>query len=444
MGKRARVFNGVQYEVNPKTLEDLNFGEENIKRCIEHKTIKKYAYIRHNRDRITQQDVDAGNAESEDIGRFKEAHWHFVFQTKDAVDVDMIAKWLDIPAHLIKIPKGKGAFYDCVEYLTHENVDEADGKFIYSADEVQANFDWQKELAVFKNKISSKDGALSQLRADVLYRGLRISELVALHEELYAKHQVEFDRLRMKYLMDYALLPATRVNFYIYGTAGVGKDTMARAIARAYVNSTNSEFTDEPFFQVGASNVTFQGYDGQPVVIWSDFRASTLVDALGGYENVLNAFDTLPNSALFHKKYGAVKLVNSINIVTATEDYRDFLQGLIPLNDPSPEQANRRFPIIIPVHAADFDIMINSGFLDQSHYREYRAWKGVKGSFAQLGRQLSARPALREIVETRLVAPVEEARQLVEKKFVGDEFDGMTDDEILATFSEYGSSREIM
>ena len=44
---KCRVFNISQYEVNPKTGEDLHFNEENIKNCISHKSIKQYGYLKN-------------------------------------------------------------------------------------------------------------------------------------------------------------------------------------------------------------------------------------------------------------------------------------------------------------------------------------------------------------------------------------------------------------
>lgn len=49
---RSRLFHVVQYEKNPVTGEDLKFNENNIISCVSHKTIKAYAYIRHDKEFI--------------------------------------------------------------------------------------------------------------------------------------------------------------------------------------------------------------------------------------------------------------------------------------------------------------------------------------------------------------------------------------------------------
>ena len=46
----------MQYEKNPKTGEDLHFNEEVIKDGLDHKTIKRFAYIKHNKDPYTLEE----------------------------------------------------------------------------------------------------------------------------------------------------------------------------------------------------------------------------------------------------------------------------------------------------------------------------------------------------------------------------------------------------
>lgn len=57
---RSRLFHVVQYEKNPVTGEDLKFNENNIISCVSHKTVKAYAYIRHDKDLYTADDEKNG------------------------------------------------------------------------------------------------------------------------------------------------------------------------------------------------------------------------------------------------------------------------------------------------------------------------------------------------------------------------------------------------
>nr|CRY97508.1 hypothetical protein [uncultured prokaryote] len=442
---KSRIFNCLQYEKNPKTGADLHFTEANILKCVAHKSITRYAYIRHDKDVVTEWDVENGTGSytEADLGQPKGVHWHIVLETaKGLMPVSTIARWLGIPESMVEIPKGRGAFIDCVEYLRHSDIrQELKGKYVYEADEVKANFDWQTEVTEMVLRKTKYERPLSQadfLKNEVLYNGMRLAEVQERYPSIYMKEQTVFDRLRMKYLVERAPLPASRINFYIEGLTGYGKDTMARSIARGLFPELAKQCDEDVYFEIGGKKVTFDSYDGQPVIIWSEFRAETFVNALGGYEEVLGAIDIIPKNNRHHKKFGAVKLINSVNIVTSTEPYAEFLKGLIPESDPDPSQANRRFPLIIPIHVKDFDILINSGYLGADTYRDYTAYKNIVGSFGALARRLNTRPELLIRAESELIKPVIDAHGVVEGNLHHDEFKGMSDEEILDVFRHEG------
>lgn len=115
---KSRVFHCVQYEFSPKDGTDFHFNENNIKNCLSHKSIKKYAYVRHDKDVYSKDDKELYGRK---IGDPKNDHWHVILKTDVAIDVEVIAKWLGVPPQQIEIPKGKGAFLDNVQYLTHED-----------------------------------------------------------------------------------------------------------------------------------------------------------------------------------------------------------------------------------------------------------------------------------------------------------------------------------
>ena len=114
------------------------------------------------------------------------------------------------------------------------------------------------------------------------------------------------------------------------------------------------------------------------------------------------------------------------------------MKGLIPENDPDPTQANRRFPIIIPIRMDDFDIMINSGYLDAETYSDYTAFQNVVGSFGRLAKRLNTRQELMLTVEAELSKPIIEAHKVVDGSLHRDEFEGMTDAEIIDSLKSEG------
>ena len=112
-----RIFHAVQYEVNPFTYEPLGFARDNIVACISHKTVTRYAYICHDKDKITLDDIDAENSiyTKNDLGKEKGRHWHIVIETaRNDYPISTIAGWLGIPENMISTPKGHGAFIENV------------------------------------------------------------------------------------------------------------------------------------------------------------------------------------------------------------------------------------------------------------------------------------------------------------------------------------------
>ncbi len=161
---RARVFNIMQYEYNPKDgyadpdLDEPKPGatpmitQAAIDDGLSHRSIKRWAYIWHDKDMIHD------DGEGTDVGHHKHRHAHIVLQCASNVELSAIAKWFSVPENFIDVPKGRGAFLDCVEYLTHESEKEqAKGKHLYSDDEVHANFDFRAELIV-RNERRAKYG----------------------------------------------------------------------------------------------------------------------------------------------------------------------------------------------------------------------------------------------------------------------------------------------
>ena len=140
---RARVFNIMQYEYNPKDgyadpdLDEPKPGappmitQAAIDDGLSHRSIKRWAYIWHDKDMIHD------DGEGTDVGHHKHRHAHIVLQCASNVELSAIAKWFSVPENFIDVPKGRGAFLDCVEY--------------------HANFDFRAELIV-RNERRAKYG----------------------------------------------------------------------------------------------------------------------------------------------------------------------------------------------------------------------------------------------------------------------------------------------
>lgn len=434
---KSRVFNITQFEKNPETGEDLHFGEDNIKQCIAHKTIKQFAYIKHDKDKYTKYDK---NLHGHKIGDLKNAHWHVVLRTDAALEIEVIAKWLGIPMQQVEIPKGRGQFLDCVEYLTHESQKEqAKGKYRYCDQEITANFDWRGELTRREeNKLKyGKDLDREQrILHDVMYSGMTIRQVIAEDKIFYMNSYKKIDAARLKYIQQ-CDPPTTRVNFYVTGKGGSGKGLLSRALARSLYPQCDND--DDIFFTVGDGKATFEGYDGQPVIIWNDCRSIELFNILGSRGNIFRVLDTHPTKERQNIKYGSINLINAVNIINSVQPYVDFLNGLAgeygEYKAEDKGQSYRRMPFIIKLEEEDFSVWLNKGFFENTKdYLEYMEYMEIVGNFEKIAKVCGKNFPLRKRIEAKTVQPIVDKYQEV----ITQNQNQMSEAEIWEMFKGYG------
>ena len=441
---KTRVFNICQYEINPKTGEDLHFNEKSIIVALAHKTIKEWAYICHDKDICSEEDETKGNGNA---GELKGKHWHVVGRFDHATEIVTIAKWFGVPPNAIDIPKGRGAFLDCIEYLTHESEkQQALGKYRYPDEEIVANFDWRERL-LERDENRLKYGVdltkHEQIRYDIIYNGLSLKDAQKRDPLYYMDNFKRLRDLRHEYIRNLKV-PGSRLNFYIYGNAGYGKGVASRALARALF----PDMEDGIYYEVGQENAGFEKYDGEPVIIWHDKRAIDLLTECKGRGNVFNIFDTHPSDSVVNIKYGSIKLVNQVNIVNSVQDYNDFLDGLAgeyTMKDGTKQyaedkgQSYRRFPVLIPLRFNDMDILLLRYFVGLSEDpTEYECWKRVCGSFARVRQICKNNELLAREYEAKLLDGLaDKSWELLQNE------QQLSDDEIRLLLSDMGKALPI-
>lgn len=404
---KARVFFIMQYLKHP-TTGDVLITEEKIQEALDHKTIKQWAYVLHDKDIWTEEDelADANHKE----GEVKPPHYHIAISLpKNNVEVDVIANWFGVPSNFVEIKRGRGVFLDCVQYLTHEDMKQQEkGKYRYEDSEVIANFDWREELneraisrATYGEDLTLKE----RLRMKVLNGEMTLKEVKKNYRINYISDREMLQKLRMEYISD-AQPPKIRHNFYITGGGGVGKGVASICLAHALYPEIEDE--EDLIFRVGAYETSFMGYDGQPVIIWDDFRSGELIKVLGGRGNLFNVFETAPKKAKQNVKYGSTNLINAVNIVNSVQPWEEFLDGLVgeytdkqgnkhAAEDNEKQQSKRRFPFILPLRTEDFDILINKGYVDGNDaYDEYYKYQNILGNFGRIAKAL---PEMRSVVK---------------------------------------------
>lgn len=358
-----RVLEVVQHEFNPDTGEDLHFNEDTIALGLRYKSIKRWAWVCHDRDR-------------HEDGTPKGKHWHVVIYCEPAQTIERVAKWFGVAPNFVKKKTGRGAFLDCAQYLTHEKFP---AKAQYPDEAVHSNVAWRQlltERAEAIERYGTDDlNFRDRQRIDVLKYGKTLKQCKEEDPLLFVKEIGILQKCRAEYLYTQPA-PKSRVNFYICGDGGVGKGQNSRALARALFPELKSD--DEIFFEIGGDGVSFEGYDGQPVIIWNDFRAKELLFTLGSRSAVFNVFDTIPTNLRQNVKYSSVKLLNCVNIVNSVEPYTDFCDGLAgeyvgkdgtayKAETSQKQQSYRRFPFCLEVFPSVLTFKYSVGYVENNH-----------------------------------------------------------------------------
>ena len=448
--KRSRIFNFTQQMVHPKTGESL-LNEEQIKKIFENeKGFVKWAYILHDKD------VD-------DKGKLKAKHWHIVIQCKNQKSISQISKIFGVPNNQIKTPNGKGAFMDCVAYLTHETEKAIiDCKYEYPRNEVRSNFDYIVEI---ENYFVSKAKGLSgmdikeRFRYEVLMLGKTLRECELENSYAYSDDYKELSQRRKEYITRKAEMPKFRNNFYVTGESGLGKSALSYELAQYFAKTYYPNLSeDEAIFMAG--DAKFEGYDGQPIILWNDFRAGDLIASFSTRGNVFKAFNPNVTNERYNIKYGSVRLPNTINIVNSIQTFEDFVKNLTAVkkdrftgeileNEEDRTQDFRRYGFWFKVTEEDIHFYVNKGYLREGTYSDYVGPIQIRGSLPEIyenTRGLEQRELVDKIIEIpanyyKKVKGITEAEVIdvvnpeweEKKKYIG-----KTEDEILKEKRENG------
>ena len=350
--------------------------EQQIVDGLNHKSIKRWFWVWHDRDIYTEKDEITDRRGLVKAGDKKFKHAHVMVDIPAKVSIDTVARWFKVPANMIDIFKGHGAFLDGVEYLVHETPSAvAEGKTHYEDDEVFASpgFDFRKELTDLQShraKFGRRAGEMTPadtMRMHVMLDGWTMKQCRDDDPLTYSKIRNSLPPLRLDYLLDSPPCPF-RMNIYVDGDSGLGKSSFCRFIAETLFPNY-----ERAYFPIGNDDrVTFDGYDGEPVIIWNDMRASDFV-ARFKPSGTYKILDTHPDNEAQQAKGSRVILCNAVNIINGVQPYEEFINGLagtyVDKNGKRHEaeddtQAWRRFPMILCVHENDFDILFNSGFVN--------------------------------------------------------------------------------
>lgn len=222
--------------------------------CMEHKTIKQWAYILHDKDNTRP-------------------HYHIYINFGNAgIPHDMVARWFCVEENFVEKVKGKKS--DVLLYLIHGNSSQQD-KHQYEPSEVISNFDWKVEIE--NAKILGAFDKFSYAQQLCYVNSLSNDEKIPAYNKL--------KKLWELYCQTVLLNADRQVEvMFISGRGGSGKTYYAKKLL------TNMGFD---FCISSASNDPFQDYLGQKAIILDDLR-----DTSFELEDLLKLLDNNTNSSV--------------------------------------------------------------------------------------------------------------------------------------------------
>ncbi|MBQ5591882.1 MAG: hypothetical protein IIU80_02955 [Clostridia bacterium] len=365
--------------------------------------LDSYAWIVHDKDKKAD-------------GTPIEPHIHLLMNFTNAQKLSPLAKafnFEDNPSFFVKKNNGRGkrsAYLDSLVYLTHEDEKQQKlGKHLYSDDEVhfwhvngqgfrEYVIEKQKSVKTNVEKYGRAELTLTEkLELSVLYDGVKPRDIRLKHPFEYNKSVEKFKKNRIDFLKNQPM-PPFRFNVYVTGDGGSGKGLISQGLSHALINPDGEMEDEDIFFTVGAQSVSFEGYNGQPVIIWDDCRSNELFQKLDSRGNIFNVFDPHPKNISQNIKYGSIKLTNTINIINSVQPFEEFCNkiagehidrktgDIIPAEDSQISQIYRRFPLVIEIIDAEhYNLSYNMAFFKEAEdYKELCCYENIYGPFIKL------------------------------------------------------------
>lgn len=250
----------------------------------QHKVIKKWAYILHDKDPNTSP------------------HFHIYLDfNRTSIPLSDIAKWFGLQESCVERVKGRPV--DVLKYLIHAN-DSQVNKYQYDYSEVRANFDFLAEIET--DKVLGDFEKYSYAQQLQYINSLPVSEKTQAHTKLEKLWKIHCQCL--------VLNPERNIEvMFIHGKGGTGKTYYARKFL---------EKLGYDYCVSSSSNDPFQDYMGQQAIILDDLR-----DKAFEFEDLLKILDNNTASSVksrFSNKVFNGKLIVITSTVPLAYWYREY------------------------------------------------------------------------------------------------------------------------
>lgn len=277
-----------------------------------YRTIKKYAYILHDKDR--------------DVA----PHYHIYLNFgSSGVDSKIVAQWFGLQESQINRIQGRAT--DMLQYLTHSNESQKN-KYQYSPSEVVANFDFEEEIK--KSKILGNFKEYSYAQQLEYVDSLPVAEKTTAFNKLKKLWELRCEVLMLNPERDIEVM-------FIHGKTGTGKTYHAKKFAKSrgldvYVSSS--------------SNDPLQDYRGQKCIILDDARDTTFE-----FDDYLKLTDNNTASSVKSKYYNKVLMCNLI-IITSSVPLAFWFRHMIYGKSEDLKQFYRRISCYVEITANEVSV----------------------------------------------------------------------------------------
>lgn len=387
-----------------------------------------YARVIHNRDRYTEDEVLEVEEEvkngirksSVEVGELKPEHIHCCLQFKDAITLSAVARKLGVSDLMIRYVRKnrlgyEQTFSDICAYLCHERHPD---KTLYLYDDVVCTFDYREMMHKYSKKQIRKNMGSSR-RREVMsseFKNKHLNMMAAGEENIscfidkfgydaYEANKKHYDNAVAYYMKTRYQGEGFRLTYLITGPSTVGKTPLAKFLACSIFKEIKNP--REVFFCTGDNSTTLQSYNGQPVIIWDDYRAIDFIQTFQRKVIFNSLFAVHPDPVDFNIKYGCTVLRHTLNIITCINDIDRFTRELVGEykdkygyvhsgEDSHVLQAYKRIWGLSEITEEDINFQVNTGYYNNSddvpggyYYRQYKKLAVVSNNTRELAEKYS-------------------------------------------------------